>query len=127
MYYKVLACKIEITTLGYSYLPFLKIYILSIVINKTYFSYDQTEIDEEGFIYCMCGGGTKLSNCRFRCKSKTHGAEHVTYMKENEEEVVSQLKSFDGQTILLLGETGVGKSTFINALANYMEYQTWVS
>ncbi len=69
-----------------------------------------------------------MSNALFKCTHSNHGETYETYPSEAViKDVCGNLKSFNGQTILVLGETGVGKSTFINAFANYMQFKTMVS
>ncbi len=55
-----------------------------------------------------------------------HGDDLEFFPKDVIPSLVGNLKSFNGLTILILGETGVGKSTFINGFANYLQFQTLV-
>ena len=103
----------------------------------------------DDFLYCDCGRA-KYNAWRFKCNSATHettrhappsGDSDAGRRKasgqnissdgyafyRNKAQLLSTLKSLD-QTdyvnILILGETGVGKSTFINSLVNYLAYET---
>ena len=61
----------------------------------------------------------------FKCNSQHHGLEYIAY-KEVEllRQQTNALKPIKNYNFLILGETGVGKSTWINAIANYMNFSS---
>ncbi|EGC40243.1 hypothetical protein DICPUDRAFT_25410 [Dictyostelium purpureum] len=72
-------------------------------------------------LYCQCGS-YPVTSCTFKCCEPEHGNDYVKLPNSEED----QLKYLPPRplTLLLLGETGVGKSTFINSLVNYALYHS---
>ncbi|KAI0836464.1 hypothetical protein F5Y06DRAFT_288434 [Hypoxylon sp. FL0890] len=66
----------------------------------------------EGYIYCNCGQAD-ANSYSWQCNSETHGKQFL-----------EKLYSYKDLNILILGETGVGKSTWVNAFYNYMMFTT---
>ncbi|PKY42980.1 hypothetical protein RhiirA4_540780 [Rhizophagus irregularis] len=74
-------------------------------------------------LYCRCGE-SKISRCKFKCNSSYHINGYVSFELNELTDLLPSAPSQDETNILLLGETGVGKTTFVNAFANYLKFKT---
>lgn len=66
------------------------------------------------YIYCDCGR-SPYTNYGFKCKELEHGDLFQRYEKSMLLQLLNSLDPLDEVNILIIGETGVGKSTFINS------------
>ncbi|KAL2755447.1 hypothetical protein ACRALDRAFT_1082323 [Sodiomyces alcalophilus JCM 7366] len=77
----------------------------------------------DGSIYCGCGRAPPQA-FKFKCTSAEHGRNFLKYPPSMLNKHLSNLQEYKELNILILGETGVGKSTFINAFINYLLFDS---
>jgi len=76
----------------------------------------------DGYFYCDCGRAPSES-FTFKCNSARHGEPYDAF--DDITESLAKMKSVKEINILVLGETGIGKSTWINAFYKYVSYATF--
>nr|XP_054761080.1 uncharacterized protein LOC129267390 [Lytechinus pictus] len=74
--------------------------------------------------YCNCGQSDP-DHARYRCNDLHHSINFVMYPKDLLLPELSKLKAMKEMNILILGEAGVGKSTWINSLQNYGSFTSF--
>jgi GTP-binding protein EngB required for normal cell division len=82
-----------------------------------YYGYDDDDL------YCKCSR-YPFSSATFKCSNNVHGRK---WAKPDTAYLRDQLKALEVSrecNILLLGPTGIGKSTFINAFSNYLKFDS---
>ncbi|XP_038059651.1 uncharacterized protein LOC119730712 [Patiria miniata] len=76
---------------------------------------------ETKLFYCKCGESDPNKSF-WRCNEEDHGMKYIEYPQKNLSVGLSYLRAIKERNILILGETGVGKSTWINGFINYLYY-----
>ena len=82
------------------------------------------ETVEYGFdqkFYCSCGYGPS-KDYEFKCPDKQHGLGFEVPNQKYFQSLLDNLRPFKELNVLILGETGVGKSTWINGFYNYLTF-----
>ncbi|KAF4453669.1 hypothetical protein F53441_3678 [Fusarium austroafricanum] len=78
----------------------------------------------DDYIYCDCGRAY-YDAWKFKCNGEDHGSD---FNRPSSRYLGRLLKRLDRpvyRNILVLGETGVGKSTFINSFVNFLKFVTF--
>lgn len=74
---------------------------------------EHIEYGFDSFFYCGCGRGP-ASMYEFKCPDQKHGPAFERHNDQYFQDLLGKLRPFKELNILILGETGVGKSTWIN-------------
>ena len=74
------------------------------------------------FFCLVCKLTIPINDAVFRCSNISHSV-HFEKGSSMTESDVKKLEETEEKNILILGETGVGKSTWINGIRNYLEFE----
>ena len=77
----------------------------------------------DNYIYCSCGRGY-ATDFVFKCCDEKHGPIYNHFPKNVLEGLLVKLKPMKELNVLIMGPTGVGKSTWINGIVNYLTYSS---
>lgn len=76
-----------------------------------------------GYLYCKCGQ-VSSKELRFKCGDPSHGSKFLLCYNDNFDDYLAREQPRKELAILVLGGSGVGKSTWINAIANYLRFSS---
>ncbi|KAH8679594.1 hypothetical protein BGZ60DRAFT_369431 [Tricladium varicosporioides] len=80
---------------------------------------------DTSYMYCDCGRVKCWGSLyEFDCQKAGHGLRYAQYDNYELLSIMRKLKPPPEINILILGESGVGKSTFINAFINYLTFSS---
>uniref|UniRef100_T1IXZ4 Uncharacterized protein n=1 Tax=Strigamia maritima TaxID=126957 RepID=T1IXZ4_STRMM len=82
---------------------------------------DQISYGFDSHFYCHCGKA-KCETFSFKCCSNGHDFGYMLFSPWDMKKLLSEIPPMDELNILVLGVTGVGKSTWLNAFVNYLTY-----
>ncbi|KAL3480985.1 hypothetical protein BJX99DRAFT_272191 [Aspergillus californicus] len=77
--------------------------------------------NRDGYFYCECGR-VPFDRCEFNCQGPRHKSGYFQFERNDLRELLRSLPAPREVNILILGESGVGKSTFVNAFVNYLAF-----
>ncbi|KKK14299.1 hypothetical protein ARAM_000797 [Aspergillus rambellii] len=75
----------------------------------------------DGYFYCDCGR-VPFDRVGFNCQRQYHKSGYFEFDRDYLRDLLQNLPAPREVNILILGETGVGKSTFVNAFVNYLTF-----
>ncbi|PAV61553.1 hypothetical protein WR25_17439 [Diploscapter pachys] len=84
---------------------------------------ERLQYDFKRNFYCECGHAS-INTFLFHCYDPKHQVDFIGFDDNYISSLVSEIKPYRETNILILGEIGVGKSTWINAISNYLTYST---
>ncbi|PAV88735.1 hypothetical protein WR25_10998 isoform C [Diploscapter pachys] len=84
---------------------------------------ERLQYDFKRNFHCECGHAP-VNTFLFRCSDPNHKVDFIGFDDNCISSLVDKIQPYKEINILILGETGVGKSTWINGLSNYLTYST---
>lgn len=73
------------------------------------------------YVRCLCGRA-EFKSLKFKCARAEHGDKFLDLPEDISQFIGENIKL--ELNVVVIGESGVGKSTWINGLANYFQYKT---
>uniref|UniRef100_T1IWT2 Uncharacterized protein n=1 Tax=Strigamia maritima TaxID=126957 RepID=T1IWT2_STRMM len=97
-----------------------------ITIHKWHCLFCKEELDWgfDEYFYCLCGRAL-ASKYFFLCCDENHKGGYVRFRKKDDiKYLLSAMPPLNELNVLIMGETGVGKTTWINSFLNYLTFSS---